>query len=374
MQGRSQPRIRGAVSCAASLLIASLLWACGAGEQETAAPGPAEEEMAAAKTTIARAALRERANAFFGSLPAEVPNPANPITPAKVELGRMLYYDARLSKNHDVACNTCHLLDRFGVDGEPTSVGHRGQRGDRNAPTVYNAALHFAQFWDGRAADVEEQAKGPVLNPVEMAMASEAATVAVLESIPGYAPLFAAAFPEDEQAITYENMARAIGAFERGLMTPAPFDAFLAGDDDALSETELAGLDAFISSGCIACHQGPAVGGLMYQKLGLIKPYPGEDPGRAAVTGNEADRQFFKVPSLRNVAETGPYLHDGSIGRLEDVIHIMVVHQLGAEIGAEREAAIRAFLDSLTGRVDQSAIARPELPPSGPSTPAPDPT
>jgi cytochrome c peroxidase len=270
--------------------------------------------MAAAKTTIARAALRERANAFFGSLPAEVPNPANPITPAKVELGRMLYYDARLSKNHDVACNTCYLLDRFGVDGEPTSVGHRGQRGDRNAPTVYNAALHFAQFWDGRAADVEEQAKGPVLNPVEMAMASEAATVAVLESIPGYAPLFAAAFPEDEQAITYENMARAIGAFERGLMTPAPFDAFLAGDDDALSETELAGLDAFISSGCIACHQGPAVGGLMYQKLGLIKPYPGEDPGRAAVTGNEADRQFFNgsLPARRlDRAPGGRHPHHG---------------------------------------------------------------
>lgn len=377
MQEKFEPTIRAGASCAV-LLIASLLWACGSGEREASAPEPAGsalgDEPAAAAPDPTRAALRDQADALLGALPAEAPNPDNPITPAKVALGRMLYYDARLSKNHDVSCNSCHLLDRFGVDGQPTSAGHRGQRGERNSPTVYNAALHVAQFWDGRAANVEEQAKGPVLNPVEMAMPSEAATVAVLESIPGYAPLFAAAFPEDEQPISYENMARAIGAFERQLMTPAPFDAFLAGDDDALTDAQLAGLEAFIGAGCVACHQGPTVGGQMYQKLGLLKPYPTEDPGRAAVTGNEADRQFFKVPSLRNVTQTGPYLHDGSIERLEDVIRIMVVHQLGGEIGAEKEAAIRAFLDALTGSVDASMIAQPELPPNGPDTPAPDPT
>ena len=357
------------------LMVAALLFACGSEQQEVAAPEMPEvtvEEEAAVDPALAD--MRERAGVLLGTLPSEVPNPANPITPAKIELGRMLYYDARLSKNHDVSCNTCHLLDRSGVDGAATSTGHRGQQGDRNAPTVYNAALHISQFWDGRAADVEEQAKGPVLNPVEMAMPSEAATVAVLASIPGYAPLFTAAFPEDEEPITYDNMARAIGAFERRLMTPAPYDAFLAGDDDALSDAQLAGLDAFLTSGCIVCHQGPALGGQLYQKLGLVKPYPTDDPGRAAVTGNEADKQFFKVPSLRNVAQTGPYLHDGSIERLEDVIHIMVVHQLGVEIGEQKEAAIRTFLDALTGSADATLIARPELPPSGPNTPAPDPT
>jgi len=375
MQTRHRPGNRAVLMIAAQLMVAALLFACGSEQQEVAAPEmpsvTAEEEAA---VDPALADIRERAQVLLGTLPSEVPNPANPITPAKIELGRMLYYDERLSKNHDVSCNTCHLLDRFGVDGTATSTGHRGQQGDRNAPTVYNAALHISQFWDGRAADVEEQAKGPVLNPVEMAMPSEAATVAVLASIPGYAPLFTAAFPEDEEPITYDNMARAIGAFERRLMTPAAYDAFLAGDDDALSDAQLAGLDVFLTSGCIVCHQGPALGGQLYQKLGLVKPYPTDDPGRAAVTGNEADRQFFKVPSLRNVVQTGPYLHDGSIERLEDVIHIMVVHQLGIELGEQKEAAIRTFLDALTGSADATLIARPELPPSGPNTPAPDPT
>jgi len=375
MQTGHRPGNRAVLMIAAQLMAAALLFACGSEQQEVAAPEmpsvTAEEEAA---VDPALAAIRERAQVLLGTLPSEVPNPANPVTPAKIELGRMLYYDERLSKNHDVSCNTCHLLDRFGVDGTATSTGHRGQQGDRNAPTVYNAALHIAQFWDGRAADVEEQAKGPVLNPVEMAMPSEAATVAVLASIPGYAPLFTAAFPEDEEPITYDNMARAIGAFERRLMTPAAYDAFLAGDDDALSDAQLAGLDVFLTSGCIVCHQGPALGGQLYQKLGLVKPYPTDDPGRAAVTGDEADRQFFKVPSLRNVVQTGPYLHDGSIERLEDVIHIMAVHQLGIELGEQKEAAIRTFLDALSGSADATLIARPELPPSGPNTPAPDPT
>jgi cytochrome c peroxidase len=198
--------------------------------------------------------------------------------------------------------------------------------------------------------------------------------VAVLESIPNYAPLFAAAFPEDENPITYDNMARAIGAFERKLLTPSPFDAFIAGDDSALSGEQLAGLDAFILAGCIACHQGAAIGGGLYQKLGVIKPYPTEDPGRAKITGNEADRQVFKVPSLRNVAKTGPYLHDGSIQQLDDMIRIMAEYQLGIQVDGTQVDAIRAFLDSLTGVVDLELIAKPTLPPSGPDTPAPDPS
>ena len=362
-------------------IIAALHVGCGGEDRSdttTAAPEPVTEAAAPEAKTAApaldRSALRTGATAVFGVLPEEAPNPDNAITPAKVELGRALYYDPRLSKNHDVSCNTCHLLDRHGVDGKPTSTGHRDQVGGRNAPTVYNAALHIAQFWDGRAADVEEQAKGPVLNPIEMAMPSEGAAVAVLESIPGYAPLFEAAFPEEENPISYDNMAKAIGAFERVLLTPSPFDAFLAGDDDALSDEQLAGLDTFISVGCIACHQGPTIGGSLYQKLGVIKPYPTEDLGRKAITGDEADLRVFKVPSLRNIAKTGPYLHDGSIQELDQMVRIMAEYQLGIPIDDAQVKSIIAFLGSLTGEVDQELIAMPELPPSGPDTPAPDPS
>jgi cytochrome c peroxidase len=296
------------------------------------------------------------------------------VTEQKIALGRLLYYDARLSKNHDISCNSCHMLDRYGVDGKPTSPGHRGQLGERNSPTVYNAALHVAQFWDGRANDVEEQAKGPVLNPVEMAMPSEEATVAVLQSIPGYRPLFRAAFPGDDPAISYDNMAKAIGAFERRLLTPSAFDAFLAGDDGVFTDTQLEGLQTFIDVGCVTCHLGPAIGGIHYRKLGLVKPYGTDDVGRFQVTGNEADRQVFKVPSLRNVTQTAPYFHDGSIEKLEDAIRIMGEHQLGRTLSKQEIASIRTFLRSLTGSVDPRYIAKPKLPESGPETPGPDPT
>ena len=201
-----------------------------------------------------------------------------------------------------MACNSCPPLAHYGQDGEPTSPGHRGQRGGRNSPTVYNAAFHVSQFWDGRAANVEEQAKGPVLNPIEMAMPSEEAVVAVLASIPGYVEAFAVAFPDDDESLSYENMARAIGAFERKLATPGRFDAFMEGDLDALSAAELAGLQAFIETGCITCHIGPTVGGTLYQKLGLVKPYETADEGRFEVTGEEAQRKRCKVPSRRNSA------------------------------------------------------------------------
>jgi cytochrome c peroxidase len=362
-------------------LIAALLVGCSGEERSDAATAVPESvaevaapESEAAAPALDRSALRTRAAAVFGALPVEASNPENAITPAKVALGRNLYYESRLSKNHDVSCNTCHLLDRHGVDGQPTSTGHREQRGGRNSPTVYNAALHIAQFWDGRAADVEEQAKGPVLNPIEMAMPSEEAVVAVLDSIPGYAPLFAAAFPDEENPISYDNMARAIGAFERKLLTPIPFDAFIAGDDKALSDEQLAGLDAFASAGCTTCHQGAAIGGGLYQKLGVIKPYPTEDPGRVEITGNEADLRVFKVPSLRNIAKTGPYLHDGSIEELDEMIRIMAEYQLGIPVDDAQVSAIHAFLESLTGTVDAELIAMPKLPPDGPDTPAPDPS
>jgi cytochrome c peroxidase len=333
--------------------------------------------------SVSAAALLERARPMFGALPPVAENPDNPITDEKVELGRMLYYDTRLSKNHDVSCNTCHDLASFGVDPRldngaplPTSPGHGGQLGERNSPTVYNAAFHIAQFWDGRARDVEEQAKGPILNPVEMAMPSEEAVEKVLASIPGYVELFAAAFPDDPEPLSYDNLAKAIGAFERKLVTPAPFDAFMNGDLGALDDRQLQGLQLFIDTGCVTCHTGPSLGGNSFQKLGTVKPWPKiADLGRYVVTQAEADKYAFKVPGLRNVTKTGPWFHDGSIATLEEMIAKMVTHQTPRDALAAGEiAALVAFLDSLTGEIPTDYIAEPELPESGPNTPAPDPS
>jgi cytochrome c peroxidase len=317
--------------------------------------------------------IRQQAKAIFGTLPANAHSAANPPSDEKVALGRMLYYDTRLSKNHDLSCNSCHLLSKFGQDSAATSPGHRGQLGGRNSPTVYNAALHFTQFWDGREPDVEAQAKGPVLNPIEMAMPSAEAVVNVLKSIPDYVSAFDGAFPGADASLTYDNMANAIGAFERGLITPAPFDAFLAGDDAAMTNDQVAGLQQFLVTGCIVCHMGPAIGGTMFQKLGLVAPYETSDTGRFEVTGKEADKYFFKVPSLRNIAETGPYFHDGSVKTLQDAVFIMAKHQLGKELSQDENASIINFLASLTGSIDPAYIAKPALPASGPTTPAADP-
>jgi cytochrome c peroxidase len=360
------------------MLIGLLTVSAGCQDEPAPAPEPetgvVEEVVEVVATGPDRAALRERARPIFGELPDEAVSEANPLTEEKITLGRMLYFEPRLSKNHDISCNSCHDVAGFGVDGEPTSEGHKGQRGGRNSPTVYNAALHIAQFWDGRSPDVEDQAKGPVLNPIEMAMPSEEAVVAVLQSIPDYAPLFAAAFPDDADAISYDNMARAIGAFERRLITSDRLDAFVSGQDNALNDEELAGLEEFLDLGCITCHMGPTIGGGTYRKLGLVKPYPATDPGRFEVTKDEADRFVFKVPSLRNIAMTGPYFHNGSIATLAEAIRLMASHQLGVEATDEQIARIETFLGTLTGTVDPEYIAAPELPASGPDTPAPDPS
>jgi cytochrome c peroxidase len=364
-------------------IVVGMAAGCDDSTEPAAAPTPAPEAPAAEAEAPAEPAapkvslhedVRNRALQAFGVLPESAPSESNESSEEKVALGRMLFFDARLSKNHDISCNSCHGLASFGVDGEPNSPGHKGQRGDRNSPTVYNAALHTAQFWDGRSPDVEDQAKGPVLNPIEMAMASEEATVAVLKSIPGYAPLFAAAFPDDEDPITYDNMARAIGAFERGLITADRFDAFVSGQDDALTNAELLGLGMFMNTGCITCHMGPTIGGGLYRQIGLVRPYETEDPGRMNVTGDEADRAVFKVPSLRNIAETGPYFHDGSVAELDEAIRLMGSHQLGVDLNDAQVAAIATFLASLTGTVDPEYITEPELPENGPDTPAPDPS
>ena len=368
---QSQSKRRGVAVPALLLSAAFIVGGCAL------SGGEVEEAGAAASQAVDQAsgrALASKAAATFGALPTSAPNADNPGTPAKIDLGRMLYYEKRLSKNHDVSCNSCHLLDAYGVDSEPTSPGHRGQRGGRNSPTVYNAALHVAQFWDGRSPDVEAQAKGPVLNPIEMAAPSEAHIVSLLASMPGYVDAFAAAFPEDDASLSYDNMARAIGAFERNLITQSRFDAFMAGDASALDAKEQRGLATFMATGCTTCHTGATLGGLLYRKIGFIFPYETEDKGREDVTGNVADRHVFKVPSLRNVVETGPYFHDGSITDVAEAVRIMGYHQLGVTLREDQVSDVVAFLGSLSGAVDAAYIAEPELPASTIDTPEPDPS
>lgn len=310
--------------------------------------------------------------ALFGKLPAEWPNPNNPFSEEKVKLGRMLFYDARLSLSQEIACNSCHSLDRFGVDNLQFSNGHAGALTGRNSPTVYNAAAHVAQFWDGRAATVEDQAKGPILAGGEMAMPNADYVIKVLKSIPGYAPLFESAFPGEADPINYDNVAKAIGVFERKLSTPSRFDQYVAGEESAISDQEKRGLSTFLATGCATCHIGPTVGGIMYQKLGLVKAWPAlTDEGRSKVSGNEGEKGFFKVPSLRNIEKTAPYLHDGSVQSLNLMIALMAEYQLGKTLTTPEIDDIAAFLRSLTGKIDHEYIAKPELPASGPKTPAP---
>lgn len=319
---------------------------------------------ASAEVVVNRAML-----GIFQPITEVAENPENPVTDEKVDLGRMLFYDTRLSKNRSTSCNSCHALDNYGHDGLPVSTGIHEQKGGRSAPSVYNAAIHIAQFWDGRAADVEAQAVGPITNPIEMGMPDSDYVMKLLKSIPGYVEAFAVAFPDEKDPMTYENVGNAIGAFERKLMTPSPFDSFLEGDETALSDEQKEGLNLFISTGCITCHNGMGVGGHLHQKRGLVKEWPGEDFGRFEVTGIETDKFFFKVPSLRNITETGPYLHDGSIENLDEIVSKMAEYQLGRELSDEEVSSIVTFLGSLKGEIDEEFIAEPTLPEDGPETP-----
>ncbi len=310
---------------------------------------------------------------MFSPLPKAMPAAAGEATEAQVNLGRMLYYETRLSTDQKIACNTCHKLDTYGVDNEPTSTGHNGQKGSRNSPTVYNAAAHVAQFWDGRAATVEDQAKGPVMNPVEMAMPGEKTVVAVLKSMPEYVKAFKEAFPGDGDAVTFDNMAKAIGAFERKLITPGRWDRFLGGKNDALTPVEKVGFNTFLSAGCHTCHSGALVGGGMYQKLGVMKPYPEQkDQGRFDLTKNDAEKMVFKVPSLRNIEKTAPYFHNGKVATLEDAVARMGEYQVGKQLTSEQIKAIVAWLKTLTGVVPVDYVAPPKLPESTSKTPKPE--
>jgi cytochrome c peroxidase len=280
-----------------------------------------------------------------------------------VSLGRRLFYETLLSNGHDVSCNSCHALNGYGADGRRVSFGSVGHVGGRNAPSVYNAAGHLSQFWDGRATTVEEQAKGPILNAVEMGMPSATAVLEHLRASATYRAAFAAAFPGQSSPISYDNVGRAIGAFERGLVTPSRWDAYLAGDTTALTLVERAGVATFVRTGCASCHSGAFVGGQMYRRLGLVAPWPtATDSGRITVTRAAADLFVFKVPSLRNVEKTGPYFHDGAVASLDSAILLMGRHQLGVELDAPRIASIRTWLATLTGVLPGAYIAEPQLP------------
>ncbi len=336
-------------------------------EEESGKPAEASKEASAEEVEIDPAAL-----AVFEPLPKVAKSSDNPVTEPKVKLGRMLYYDKRLSRANEVSCNTCHPLSKYGTDHKPVSRGHKDQKGTRNAPTVYNAAGQIAQFWDGRAEDVEEQAIKPLLNPVEMGMPSKSYVERVLKSIPEYVDLFKKSFPNANPPVTFVNAGRAIGAFERKLMTPGRFDAFLQGEKDALTPAEKKGLKTFASIGCTTCHYGPRVGGTTFQKLGLVKPWPNqEDKGRYEVTGKESDKMKFKVAILRNVAKTGPYFHDGSVKKLEKAIRMMAKHQLGRDLTDDQVASIKTFLEALTGKLPTDYIEKPELPPVDGELPEP---
>lgn len=342
-------------------LTLALLTSCGGGSENKDKPLPPGATGGAGDKD-----LLERAQKMFAALPDVAESAENPVTPEKVALGKLLYHDTRLSMNGTISCNSCHKLDNFGVDGEKTSLGDTKERGARNSPTVYNAALHSMQFWDGRAKDVEEQAGMPVLNPVEHAMPDRAFVEKRLREVPGYKALFAAAFPDEKQPITYKGMERAIGAFERTLMTASPFDAFLKGDVAALTPEAKEGLALFMDVGCTTCHMGVSVGGTMFQKFGLhqdFRPLTGStdaDHGLMDLTKKESDKDLFKVPGLRNVARTGPYFHDGSVADLSKAVDVMARTSLNKELTADEIRKIVAFLESLTGTPPADALVVPQ--------------
>jgi cytochrome c peroxidase len=296
--------------------------------------------------------LRAKALEITGPIPARMPGAEND-TPALIALGKELYFEKRLSINNTQSCNSCHQVDgrKAGVDHEPTSPGALGKRGGRNSPTSLNAGFHLAQFWDGRAEDLAAQAKGPILNPIEMGMPSEAAVVEKISGIKSYRKSFAKAFPDSSNPITYDNIAGAIAAFERTLITRDRFDDFLNGSDKALTAAELTGLNHFLTVGCTTCHNGPLLGGNGFRKVGAINPYSNlEDKGRIDVTKEEEDLYSFKVPSLRNIALTAPYFHDGASKSLSDAVSQMAWMQLGEKLPDDRVASIVTFLRSLNGK------------------------
>ena len=319
-------------------------------------------------------ALRERARQFFQPVPeAEMVIEQRGISAEQIELGRWLYFEPRLSSSHIISCNTCHSMGTGGADNIPTSIGHGWQMGPRNSPTVLNAVFNIAQFWDGRAADLKEQAKGPIQASVEMNATPEHVEE-TLRSMPEYVEMFTKAFPGEKEPVNFDNMAAAIEGFETTLVTPnAPFDQFLEGKD-ALDDMEIKGLRLFMDKGCVACHSGMNLGGQAYFPFGVIKRpggdvLPPDDKGRFTVTQTATDEYVFRASPLRNIALTAPYFHSGEVWDLEQAVAIMGSSQLGHELNEEEVSAITSFLHTLTG--EQPRVEYPILPRSRPDTPKP---
>jgi cytochrome c peroxidase len=330
--------------------------------------------MLAMAGTAQAGSVAEEARSNFKPIPNEAPAiKGNPATPEKLELGKMLFFEPRLSKSALVSCNFCHNVGMGGDDFQETSTGHGWQKGPRNSPTVFNAVFNLAQFWDGRAADLKEQAKGPVQASVEMSNTPEG-VVKTLTSMPEYVELFKKAFPKDKDPVTFDNMATAIEIFEATLITPGSrFDKLLTGDDKALNEDELKGLSLFMDKGCVDCHGGMNIGGEDYFSFGVAER-PSDtiiagDKGRFKVTESEGDEYVFKSPSLRNIELTPPYFHSGKVWTLTEAVKIMGTAQLGEQINDKEVALITAFLKTTTGV--QPEIVYPILPASTDTTPHP---
>lgn len=339
---RSTARPRGELSRRLSLW-AVLGLAVGSGASLSAAPDASK--------------LRQQASALISPIPEKMPG-SEQDTKALVQLGKKLFFEKRLSINNSQSCNSCHAVDqhRGGVDNQPTSPGAQGKRGGRNSPTVLNAGFHFAQFWDGRAETLADQAKGPILNPIEMGMPDSKIVIERLTADRGYRRDFKAAFPGEASPINYDNLAKAIAAFERTLVTHDRFDDFLKGNDQALNAAELRGLELFLNKSCTTCHDGPVMGGNRYQKIGLVNEYPTTDKGRAEVTKEEEDLFRFKVPSLRNIALTAPYFHDGSQATLPEVVRQMGWLQLGLKFSESEVSDLVAFLGALSDKPREKRV------------------
>ena len=326
---------------------------------------------------IDNAALREEALSWFAPIPltAEAPE-GNIMTRERIDLGAMLFFDPRMSRSGLFSCQSCHNVGIGGVDGLEVSIGHGWQQGPRNAPTMLNAIFNIAQFWDGRAPDLAEQAKGPVQAGVEMNNTPEN-VVTTLKSMPGYVDAFAAAFPGEGDAVNFDNFALAIEAFEATLITPnSRFDQFLNGQDGAMTDQEKRGLSAFLDTGCAGCHGGVNVGGQDYFPFGLIERpggsvLPEGDRGRFAVTATADDEYVFRAAPLRNIALTAPYFHSGAVWDLSEAVAIMSTAQIGTDLAEDKVEDIVAFLGTLTG--EQPLVTHPILPVRGDDTPKPEP-
>jgi cytochrome c peroxidase len=319
--------------------------------------------------------LHRTARDLFQPIPSMVPSvQGNPVTREKIDLGRMLFFDPRLSASGVLSCNSCHNLAMGGADNVETSIGHGWQRGNRNSPTVLNAVFNVAQFWDGRAADLRSQATGPIQASVEMA-ATPQFVMSVLGSIPEYRERFTRAFPGEQTPLSFENLAKAIEAYEATLITPnSRFDQYLEGNRNILTEQEKRGLRLFVDTGCAACHAGVNLGGQEYYPFGVVERpgadlLPPDDRGRVAVTRTATDEYVFRAVPLRNVALTAPYFHTGRVWDLRQAVAVMGVSQLGQELKPDEVDAITAFLGTLTG--EQPRVELPILPPSTTQTPRP---